>query len=207
MASQKVAYGAGVVDFFAIQLNAGGTAYEILDSSDAAVATPTVSNKAYRNTMLVSSKPAFQEDGTVKMSFTNHDGGEDIITFLNRFAVPATAASSPLPDITWETGVLDAGAAASAKLVLMISYLHKEKLTSATKRLAVVAIGTISPTSGSFETSGTDYSKMSLEFSSIKAKVACLVDKDIYDTAIVTVGADKSIAIDKGFLREFLTAA
>lgn len=207
MANQKVAYGKNLVDFFAIQLNTAGTAYEILDSSDAVVATPTTSNKAYRNTLLVSTKPAFQEDGTVKMSWTNVDGGEDIITFLNRFAVPASAASSALPDLTFEDGVKDSGASSSSKLVLMISYLHKDKLVSATKRLVVVAIGTISPTSGSFETSGTDYSKMTLEFSSIKAKVACTVDKDIFDTAVVTVGADKSIAIDKGFLREFLTAA
>ncbi len=207
MANQKVAYGKNLVEFFAIQLNSGGTAYEILDSADAAVATPTNSDKAYKNTLLVSSKPAFQEDGTVKMSFTNLDGGEDIVTFLNRFAVPASAASSSLPDLTFEDGVLDSGASSSSKLVLMISYLHQEKLTSATKRLAVVAIGSISPTSGSFETSGTDYSKMSLEFSSIKAKVACLVDKDIFNTTVVTVGADKTIAAGKGFLREFLTAA
>ncbi|MCX6146068.1 MAG: hypothetical protein NTW25_02295 [Candidatus Kapabacteria bacterium] len=207
MANQKVAYGHGIVDFFPIALNTGGTAYEILDGSDVAVSAPTTSNKAYRNTLIGSTKPAFQEDGTVKLSWNNYDGGEDFNTFLNRFAVPATSAGTTLPDVQLETGVLETGASATSKLVLAIAYLHQEKLSSATKRMCVVAVGTVSPTSGSFETSGTDYSKPTLEFTSIKVKVACTVDKDIFDSAVVTVGADKSIAISKGFLREFLTAA
>lgn len=206
MANQKVAYGHGIVDFFPIQKNTGGTDYEILDVSDVAVSAPTNSDKAYRNTLIGSTKPAFQEDGTVKLSWNNYDGGEDFNTFINRFAVPASTAGATLPDVQLETGVLETGASATSKLVLMIAYLHQEKLTSATKRYALVAIGTVSPTSGSFETSGTDYSKPTLEFTSIKAAVACTVDKDLFDTAVVTVASNKSIALGKGFLREFLTS-
>lgn len=207
MANQKVAYGKGIVDFFPIQLNTAGTAYEILDGSDVAVSAPTNSDKAYRNTLIGSSKPTFQEDGTVKVSWDQYDGGEDFNTFLNRFAVPATSAGSTLPDVELETGVTETGASATSKLVMLIMYLHQEKLSGATKRLALVAVGTISPTSGSFSTSGKDYSKPTMEFTSIKVKVACTVDKDLFDTSVVTVGADKTIASGKGFLREFLTAA
>jgi hypothetical protein len=210
MGNQLVSGGRRKTHFFSVKLKSDGTAYEFLNpTTGAVITTPTLANaKAYELTNILSSKPSNQPDGNVKMSFENVDGGEEFFDFLNLFAVPPAEASSSLPDLLFENADKQTSAESVSSTVLIVSYLHYDKLASPTKLLVLAALGTIAPTSGSFETKGNDYSKPSLEFEGVKTKVALSIPVAIFDTTLLTApGAAQVIPASTGFLRKFLAKA
>lgn len=192
-------------DFYRLRKKSDGSGYEVLDQlGDEVVATPTTTARALKLSGLIgSTKPQFQEDGTVKISFDQYEGGEAIWAFLDKVAVAAEETSGQ--EITLEDGTKIGGSAGDdGELVLAVSYLNTNALAGGTKRFVLAAVGKISAASGSFETSGENYSKPSFEFNGVKNAVAVEIAAAMFDEGVVNVTAAETIPAKKCYIRKYM---
>ncbi len=179
--------------------------YKVYDRlTDTEATTPTEANAALKLLGLIgSSKPTFQDDGTVQVTFDQYQCDEDFWGFLNKVAVASSAA---MPEVKCEDGNKFGGGSTS-EAILLISYLHYDNPDAPTKVFTVIAIGSIKASSGSFETKADDWTKPSFEFVGTKAKANISIETGMFDATIVNVTAGETLAKDKGYIRKYLTKA
>lgn len=173
--------------------------------SQSAIAT-TNAQKAFSATELVGVTPDYQDDGTVKISFENYEDTEGLNDFLNAYAVPAVTASGAKPDYKLENGTLRTQASVSGKQVLAIYYgsqTGSEAGTAGAKTKMCIAVGSLSPTSGSYSSKADDWNKPKLEFVGTKVPRDIAIAAGLFDSNIVTTSL-QTIAANSGFLRTFM---
>lgn len=194
-------------DFFIAKKKSDGSGYDITDKLTGTVATtPTIANKALSLETIEKSKPAFQEDGKVKISYDQYDASEDVYKLLDKVAVPTT--SSNVKAISLENGNVTGGTAGSDESpVINISYLQYDSITSPTKVFVVISAGSIAATSGSFETGAESYNKPTFEFEGNTFKKDIVIPAALFDSEIVTVTEAETLTAGKGFIRKYFTKA
>lgn len=190
-------------DFYRLKWN--GTAYQVLDKLTDTIATnPSTTHIATALQYIASTKLAFQDDGTLQVTFDQYEADEELFQFLDTVAKPTSGGG--LQEITLEDGTKIGGASAAGDPVLMVSYLHYDDIQSPTKVFVLAAIGTISPTSGSFETSSDNLTKPSIEFRSTKARAAFTISAAMLQSGIVTT-SDQLIPATAAYIRKYLPKA
>jgi hypothetical protein len=202
--------GQSLTDFYRVAKNTAGDDYVILKGLTGTTAATARADKAFSLVELVDTKPAFQEDGTVKITFENYQDDPELYDFLDAVNPPAVASGSKLPDVLLENGVKKLGSGgANDSLVLAISYGAYS--ADGTKIKVLVAIGNVSRTSGSWSQKADDYSKPSFEFTGTKAEFDLEIDAALFHsgTGGLVDATDVAAKIPKipknaGFVRKFV---
>lgn len=195
--------GQSKTDFYRVKWN--GTAYQVLDKLTDTVATaPTTTNVAASLDYISSTKVAFQDDGSLQLSWDQYELDDELIAFCDKVAKASSGAN--LQEVTLENGTKIGGSTATGELVLAISYLNYDDPRSPSKVLVVAAIGTISPTSLSFDTSAENLTKPTIEFKSIKTQAAFTIVSGMQRATIVTA-ADQTLPANSFFLRKYVNKA
>jgi len=174
--------GQSVHDIYVLKINSGGDDYDVYDifttpGTPATVSSPTrTTGKPLKLTEITQTDPAFQDDGTVQITWSNYDSDDDIWTFLDLLA--KAPASGNLPEYKLENGTERGGT--SDYLVLVISYLMKNENSTPNEIFLLSAIGTIARTSGSFTTNPDDYVKPTIIFNGSKSEIAYTIPTDLF---------------------------
>ena len=202
--------GQSLTDFYRVAKNSNGTDYVILSGLTGNTEATTRGDKAYSLVELVDTKPAFQEDGTVKITFENYQDDPELYEFLDTVNPPAVASGAKLPDVTFENGVKKVGSGGvNDSLVLAISYGAYS--ADGSKIKVLVALGYVSRTSGSWSQKADDYSKPSFEFNGTKAEFDLEIAPELFHsgTGGLVDPTDVATKIPKipknaGFVRKFV---
>lgn len=198
--------GQSKTDFFAVKYDSTAGTYEIYAIPAGTEVTGPTSADAFSLDEITSSKPQFQDDGTVTMEWDQMDSGKDLDAFLDMVAVPSSE-SAGLPEYTLESGVTKGGSSGSSGYqVIAISYLQSDSDAGEVK--VIIALGGVAASSGSYETTADDYNKVSMSVEGSKSEAAVTVPLGLFDTNIVSAPAsDMEIPKGKCFIRDWLTAA
>ena len=203
--------GNSLTDLFRVKVNTGGTDYEILQGLTGNTVATARANKALSLIELEDTKPSFQEDGTVQISFDQHQDDQDLLDFLDAVNPPIVGASGGIAEKTLENGVkIGGGSSSSDSLVLLISYGAYS--ADGTKLKVLVSLGHVKRTSGSYSQKYGDSSKPSFEFVGIKAQFDLEIAAGIFhsgagglvDATAIATELPK-LAKDAGFARKFCT--
>lgn len=170
--------GQSLTDFYRVAKNSQGNDYVILQGLTGTQAATSRSHKAFSLVELVDTKPQFQEDGTVKISFENYQDDPALYEFLDTVNPPDSPTAAKLPEYTLENGLKKGTSSSSDSLVLAISYGAYSEDGSKVKVL--VALGNISRTSGSWSQKADDWSKPSFEFVGVKAEFDLEIDAALF---------------------------
>lgn len=202
--------GQSLTDFFRVAKNTSGTDYEILSGLTGSTVATTRANKAFSLVELVDTKPQFQEDGTVKISFENYQDNVELYDFLDAINPPDSTSSSKAPEYTLENGIKKGASSSSDSLVLAISYGAYSE--DGTKIKVLAALGHIVRTSGSWSQKADDWSKPTFEFAGVKAEFDLEIADAIFHSGTgglvdATDVASKIPKIPKNacFVRKFVT--
>lgn len=193
--------------FYREKLNSTETDYDtynaltddIVAGEGEEVVVPTEDNAAYIAKYIGSSKPNLQDDDTTKFSFDQADSGEGFYSFRDKVVV-VTGSSSSIEDYYLENGV-NIGGSAPASLtepILLIWYGPYNKLKNPDKMMVWIAAGTISPTSGSFDTKNAAINKPTLEFVGVKLTTDLTIKKEMFDESKVSVTEDIKLSAGQG---------
>ncbi len=170
--------GQSLTDFYRVAKNAAGNDYEILSGLTGSTVATSRNNKAFSLVELVDTKPQFQEDGTVKISFENYQDDPTLYEFLDTVNPPDSQSAAKLPEYTLENGIKKGTSGGGDTLVLAISYGAYSE--DGTKVKVLVALGTISRTSGSWSQKADDWSKPTFEFNGVKAEFDLEIAADLF---------------------------
>lgn len=173
--------GQSLTDFFRVAKNTNNTDYEILSGLTGNTVATTRANKAFSLVELVDTKPQFQEDGTVKISFENYQDDAALYNFLDAVNPPNSTATSKAPEYTLENGVKKGGSSGTDTLVLAITYGAYSEDQATIKVL--VALGNIARTSGSWSQKADDWSKPTFEFNGVKAEFDLEINASLFHSA------------------------
>lgn len=204
--------GQAVHYFYRVKLKTDGSAYDVLDAlTDTVAGTPTLTNAAFKLTEVGASKPQYQEDGSVKVSFDNYTTEEGFWTFLDKVAKP-TAAAITKPEVTKEDGTKKFTSATTGEQLIVISYYWPDDDATPADIFTHIAFGGISPTSGSFESKGDGYAMPTLEFTGAKTEADLAVALAMFDDDILSAspGTDITgveIADGEGYWRKYCAKA
>ncbi|QLH52736.1 MAG: hypothetical protein CH6_0009 [Candidatus Kapaibacterium sp.] len=170
--------GQSLTDFFRVAKNTAGTDYEILSGLTGSTVAAARSDKAFSLVELVDTKPQFQEDGTVKISFENYQDDPALYDFLDTINPPASTTSAKAPEYTLENGVKKGVGGSGDSLVLAITYGAYSE--DGTKIKVLVALGHVARTSGSWGQKADDWSKPTFEFNGVKAEFDLEIDAALF---------------------------
>jgi hypothetical protein len=163
------------VAFFRANFN--GSTWSIYGGLTGTTAADDPADAGYILTGLIEEgKYDYQEDGTLKVSWTQYNDDETFYNFLD--AVTATTeTSSNRSDKTMEDGSKLTSGASSGNYVIMIAYT-----TVANNKIKTIAsVGTISKTSGSFGTKYDDWTAPTLEFTSTLTQADLSIPAGLFD--------------------------
>jgi hypothetical protein len=163
------------VAFFRANFN--GTAWSIYKTLTGSVAAAAPGDAGYILTGLIEEgKYDYQDDGTLKVSWTQYNDDETFYSFLDAVA-PTTTTSSSRSDKNMEDGSKLTNGAASGNFIIMLAYT-----TVANNRVkTIAAVGNIAKTSGSFGTKYDDWTAPTLEFTSSLVQADLSIPAGIFD--------------------------
>ena len=163
------------VAFFRANFN--GTTWSIYSGLTGTVTATTPAHAGYILTGLIEDgKYDPQEDGTIKVSWTQYNDDEAFHNFLDA-VVTTSDTSGGRPEKTMEDGAKLTSGASSGNFVIMLAYTT----TSNNKVKTIAAVGNISKTSGSFSTKNEDWTAPTLEFNSTITQAALSIPAGIFD--------------------------
>ncbi len=202
--------GQSLTDWFRVRKNTGGTDYEILSGLTGETVATARTDKAFSLIELADTKPQFQDDGTVQISFDNYQDDEGLYDFLDAVNPPASSSGASKPDVTLETGVKKLGSSGSTdSLVLGLTYGAYS--TDGTKIKCLASLGNIKKTSGSYGQKADDWSKPTFEFVGTIAEFDLEIAAGIFHSGVgglidATDVATKipKIAKGAGYARKFV---
>ena len=170
-------------DLYLVTVDTG--AYKVLAGiSGTTEAATRATDVALTLDELVDTKPAFQDDGTVKISFDNYKDDQDLLDFLDAVNPVSSSSAVSKPDVLFENGVKKTSAVSStASLVLAICYGAKNA-DGDVKVLA--ALGNIARTSGSYNQKADGWSQPSFEYIGVKAEYDVAIDAALFDATLIS---------------------
>ncbi len=202
--------GQSLTDFYRVRVASSGNAYEILEGLTGTAVAADRSDKAFSLVELVDTKPQFQEDGTVKITFDNYQDDPELYEFLDTVNPPSSSSGVKLPDVVLENGVKKVGTGGTNdSLVLAITYGAYS--ADGTKVKVLASLGYVSRTSGSWSQKADDYSKPTFEFVGTKAEYDLNIGANLFHsgTGGLVDPTDVAAKIPKipkgaGFVRKFV---
>ena len=203
--------GQSLTDWFRVKKNTGGTDYEILSGLTGETVAAARTDKAFSLIELADTKPQFQDDGTVQISFDNYQDDDDLYAFLEAVNPPGTSSGASKPDVTLETGVKKLGSSGSGdSLVLGLTYGAYS--TDGTKVKVLASLGNVKKTSGSWGQKADDWSKPTFEFVGSIAEFDLEIAAGLFHSGVggIVDAIDIATKIPKiakgaGFARKFVT--
>jgi hypothetical protein len=196
------------VAFFRATYN--GTNWSIYKTLTGTATAATPADAGYILTGLIEEgKYDYQEDGTLKVSWTQYNDDEAFYTFLDTVA-PTTQSSGSRSSKNMEDGSKLSGDAASGNYVIMLAYTT----VANNKVKTIAAVGNIAKTSGSFGTKYDDWASPTLEFTSALASADLSIPAGLFDMYNATtnaggildataVGASQVIPTQSSYLRKY----
>jgi hypothetical protein len=180
-----------------------GSAYSYLDKLlDTVAATPSPENAAIILNLKAETAPTRQDDGTIKIGYTQFDCGENFYEALDVVAVPDDS-SGEIKEQALEDGVKIFGAGASGEKVLMVDVLHANSLANPTKRLVQVSFGHIAPSSGSSKHKSGEGVQPTFDFVGEKLLYDLVVPATLFPADLVT-GEAVTIKAGKCFASKWM---
>jgi hypothetical protein len=163
------------VAFF--RANYNGTNWSIYKTLTGTATAATPADAGYILTGLIEEgKYDYQEDGTLKVSWTQYNDDETFYNFLDVVA-PVTQTSSSRSSKNMEDGSKLSGDAASGDFVIMLAYTT----VANNKVKTIAAVGNIAKTSGSFGTKYDDWASPTLEFTSALTQADLSIPAGLFD--------------------------
>lgn len=194
--------GRAQVDIFRVYSAEDGTLTinDGLVFAEPVVAAAANADKAFTLTEIVSSSPALQEDGTVKFTFEQYEDSEEMDDLLATVATPPPSATGALPPYKLENGTERSTASVNNNLVLIAYY----GANNGTKTKIWFAVGTISPTSGSYSTKADDWNKPSFEFVGTKISKSLTIASALLDSGLLAPTGSYVIAANTCFIKKWI---
>jgi hypothetical protein len=199
MGDSYLAGGKGLAYLFRVKKGDDDYSFVQLDGVTPAA---VLADAALKLTLMQSTKPEPQDDGTLQVTWDNYQLGGDLIAFLNAVAMK-TAAQSKLPKWTHETGV-EMGGTDTDNLVLVEIIGAFDAAES--KYLCHYALGVIKSTSGGLTQIASDWAKPTLVFEGKFTEFDLVVPTALQDNTILTV-AEQTISKGYCFKREWIAEA
>ena len=192
MANKYLVGGAGLSEFYDVTYDSGTGAYVV-------GAAPVFSL-----TEIMETKVDRQEDGTVKITYTQLEDSEALETFLNTYALPPADSTGQLEEKNLENGVKRGGGSATGKNVLVVTYgAANDEATK--KRKVTFAFGSIASTSGSWTQKYNESTDPTFDFVGAKNdKKAITVPITAVNDDYANLAAAFDIALNKCYLVKFL---
>lgn len=189
---------------FRVKIKSNKSGYDFLDKLTDAVVSGAVSltNAACIFQLTESSKPSFQEDGTVKLALDQYEAGEEFWDFLNKVAVPGSAGS--VKAVSLENGASIFGGA-SGEEVLFIGVFFPDDPAAPTKYFTVGGFGGVSANSGSFDTKYQEGIKPQLEFTGKKTQADLVVPVGAFPAMLT--GVETTISNGYCYFRKYFAKA
>ena len=190
MADKYIVGGAGLTEFYEVTEAAG--VYSV-------AATP-----AFSLTEIMETKADRQEDGTIKLSYTQLEDTEALETFLTTYALPPADAAGQLAEKNLENGVKRGGGSATGKMVLAVSYGATNNETTK-KRKVTFAYGSIASTSGSWSQKYNESTDPTFDFVGAKNdKNKITVPTTAVNALFAKLAATFDITLNKSYMVKWL---
>lgn len=193
-----------------VQVNSGATGYDIITMASGLpviVPTPTAALAEIAMNAILESNVARQEDGTCEITLTQNNDDEALQSFLEHFALPSSDSTGTVTEYTYEDGLKGGGDNATGRYVLIMNIgAVPAGATNTSKRKVTIAIGSISPTSGSYVQKSGETSNPTFVFKSIKSAYAYDLTPAMFPaTAFKTVVGNTTLPKGSGAITKFLT--
>lgn len=170
-----------------------------LTFADPVAAAAANADKAFTLSEIVGTSPAYQEDGTVKVTFDQYEDSEEMDALLDTVATPPPSATGALPTYKLENGTPRSTASANNNLVLLAYYGANSGAVNGNKTKMLLAVGTISPTSGSTSSKADDWNKPTFEFVGTKISKSLTIASALLDSSLLAPTGSYVIAANTCF--------
>lgn len=192
MADKYLVGGAGLTEFYDVTYNSETSTYTV-------GATPVFSL-----TEIMETKADRQEDGTIKLSYTQLEDTEALETFLTAYALPPADSTGTLAEKNLENGAKRGGGSATGKTVLAVSYGAANNETTK-KRKMTFAFGSIASTSGSWTQKYNESTDPTFDFVGMKNdKKAITVPITAVNEDYAKLAAAFDIPLNKSYMIKHL---
>jgi hypothetical protein len=191
-------------DFYRVTYD--GSALAIVSGLTGTTAAAALTDRAFSLDLIEEAPPQYQDTGAINVTFNQFADDKALNDFLNAVAKPKATGSSR-PERFTQSGVKHGGSG-SSDYVLMVYYGGADD-TDGIK--VTVAIGKLSPASGSHSDKYNEWTNPVVEFVGAVAPAELVIPAALFDSTIVdaTNVATKipKILEGEGFVREFVTVA
>lgn len=174
--------------------NYNGSVWAIYQGLSGTTAATAVGHNAYTLTTIEEGNYDFQDDGTIKISWTQYNDDETYYNFLDAVKPQAGTTSAGRSEVVLEDGSKLTSGTSSGNFVIAFAYTTE----SNGKIKTLFALGNVANTSGSFNTKNTEWTKPTLEFQGSLAPADLSIPAalfDMYNSTTNTTGVLDSAAV------------
>lgn len=164
--------------------------------------TPSIGTTAvFTATDQIDTDVAFDDQGQATLTVNQIQDDEALNTFLETYARPAAGSGGTTEDVTFEDGVLKAGASSTGTLLYVIARggVVTGTGTSVGKRKAFHFFGVAQKSSGSYNQSGNVYNKPTLSFVAQAIEGTVTIASTYFTNVLVTAAAQTLNASNRKF--------